>query len=134
MADGTELAIEKIRKGDKILAFDTHTDSLVRTVVTKTFVHPPEATAYTLVINGSLRATPNHPFFANHAWVRADHLKPGDRIIVLDNHDFKSDTIRSIKNAKGHVTTYNIEVNGVHDYFANGLLVHNKFPFCTDQY
>ena len=39
--------------------------------------------------------------------------------------------VNQIKEVPGSLTTYNIEVAGVHDYFADGYLVHNKEAVCT---
>ena len=37
--------------------------------------------AATVLINGTLRATVNHPFFVNGRWQRADQLKVGDVLV-----------------------------------------------------
>lgn len=131
LADGRSRPIEKVRVGDMVLADDTRTGLLVPAEVVRTFVHSPEMTKETLVIDGTLRTTPNHPFFANGRWVRADALRVGDVLVSLaPDGGTRKTQVSSIEKAPGGMTTYNLEVAGVHDYFAGGVLVHNKPPMC----
>jgi intein/homing endonuclease len=43
-----------------------------------------------------------------------------------------SEAISSLRFEDERATTYNIEVEGLHDYFAGGVLVHNKQETCPD--
>jgi hypothetical protein len=134
MADGTTQAIETIRVGERVVTFDPATSSLGEGTVTETFAHDAEqSTSGTLLINGDLEATPNHPFFSGGAWVRADQLRVGGELLELASSgatmlSASTGSVRSIAARPGHIRTFNLEVEGAHDYFANGVLVHNKIP------
>jgi intein/homing endonuclease len=90
-------------------------------------------TRATLLVNGTLRATPNHPFFANGRWVTAGELGVGDILLEAseDGRTVVRVPVRSIERLPGGVEVFNLEVAGVHDYFADGLLVHNKPLTCS---
>lgn len=135
LADGSSRPIEKLQVGDEVMAYDPDTGALAASPVTHTFVHPDSEGL--VVVNGRLRATANHPFYANGRWVRADELGVGDSLVML-NHGataLSSDAnlgrmaVSSLSFEPERSTTYNIEVANQHTYFADGLLVHNK-PAC----
>ncbi len=120
MADGKTLPIEKLKKGDEIMAFDEATKTLVKDKVKEFFVHT--ADNY-LVINNHLRVTPNHPVYSQGKWVEIGKLKKGDSLF---NSSGKAEIIKEIKPVHQKVKVYNIEVNPYHNYFAAGILAHNK--------
>ncbi len=131
LAGGGTRAIEAVRVGDEVLGYDTATGRVEAARVLKTFLHPAAATPTTLVVNGHLRVTPDHPFYAGGAWVRADHLRVGDMLLEVGAHGAVRPTpVVSITRVPGGMRTYNLEVAGVHDYFAGGVLVHNKPVGC----
>jgi hypothetical protein len=135
MANGSARSIEQVNVGDWVLGYDLGTQRLVAAPVIMTFVHPLSAHSSSIVrINENLRATANHPFYANGQWVSAEDLSPGDSLVMLDRVDgtdphVSSGIVSSLIVESERETTYNIEVAGVHDYFAAGVLVHNK-PIC----
>lgn len=83
---------------------------------------------YYLVINNKLKVTPNHPMYVNGHWEHAGDIKVGDYLMGLNGRV----KVTSIKKVYHRVTVYNLEVSGVgntsigHDYYAEGILVHNK--------
>lgn len=130
LADGSTRAIEAIRVGDVVLAYDERTGTLAPHAVTQTFAHPV-ADEPIVVINGALQATGNHPFFVDGRWVRADHLSSGDPLTQLrgdgagiDRHAAGVSSLATSSAAPPAV--FNLEVEGAHTYFAGGVLVHNK--------
>ncbi len=122
MADGSTRPIEKVRAGDQIMAFDEEAKNLVKDRVKEFFVHT--ADNY-LVINNRLRVTPNHPVYSQGKWVEIGTLKPGD---FLFNSRGRAEIIKAIKPIQKKVKVYNLEVNPYHNYFAGGILAHNKEP------
>lgn len=132
LADGSTRAIEALRLGDSVLAFDVDKGALAASPVTHTFVHPDSDGL--VIINGRLRATANHPFYANGRWVRADELGVGDTLVTLpagatalaSGSDVRAMSVSSLAFEPERATTYNIEVADQHTYFAGGALVHNK--------
>lgn len=130
MASGEDRAIEQLNVGDWVLAYDLERGETIEAQVTETFSHPPKDAL--LRINGDLVATENHPFYANKGWVEAGRLKLGDTLWLFDQAGsaLQPVMVESIERIDAPAPTYNIEVDGVHNYFANGVLVHNK-PVCA---
>lgn len=132
MADGSQRPIEEITVGDLVLAYDTPSEMLVKAPVVRTFLHLQTPESKQLVrVNDSLVATINHPFFANGKWINAGALSAGDLLVKLVGGQDASFgtaqiTVSSLMLEKERATTYNLEVAGVHNYFAGGILVHNK--------
>ena len=124
MADGSTRPIELIDVGDRVLGYDVETGATVAARVSHTFVHP--GTTGSLLINGVLRTTPEHPFWVDGGWTPAAELVPGASLLAVSG----ASSVRSIESVSGALTTYNLEVDGVHNYFAGGVLVHNKPVMC----
>jgi intein/homing endonuclease len=94
-------------------------------------VHPDHAAL--LRINGRITTTPEHRFYVAGRWVHAEELRLGDRLpraAAADPGQAPSfeETVTQLELLRGGVTVYNLEVPGVHDYFADGVLVHNLKP------
>jgi hypothetical protein len=156
MADGSTRPIESVRAGDLVLTYDTRAKQPAVSEVTQAVIHDHwKERAATVLINGTLRATVNHPFFVNGHWQRADQLKVGDVLVralpagreaaqpvratsVLGARGAEPaplpsiDTIkvRSIEQLPGADTVYNLEVAKHHDFFSGGVLVHNVTLEC----
>jgi hypothetical protein len=121
MADGTQKPIEQVQIGDDVRSFDTERGEFVSGTVSQTFQH--EATDY-LDIDGLL-VTPNHPVWVigRREFIPAEQIQPRD-LLLRDNGGFRM--AQHIRKVAARVTVYNLEVEGVHNYFAGGVLVHNK--------
>ena len=124
MSDGTLKPIETICVGDWVAAYDPQEKKKIGARVVETFHHTPdEMSDYYLIVNGSLKVTPNHPMFVNGKWKDAGELQIGDS---LWNNKGKNVIVRSIDKVFQRIAVYNLEVDKYHTYFAGGLLVHNK--------
>jgi hypothetical protein len=127
MADRTEKAIESIRVGDMVLAYDEKTGELKPDRVS--VVHEPvEADGY-LVVNGKLLLTKVHPVLTPTGWKEIGMLAVGDNLIGADKKEI---AIASIQVVPDHVTVYNFATNPYATYVANGVIVHNKNPKPTE--
>jgi hypothetical protein len=133
MADGTVKPIDEIKVGELVLAYDEQTQRTRAAAVTQLFVHEEwQKQASTILINGRLRATTNHPFFVEGRWQRAEYLKPGSLLRSLvpaplerEGRTTTSEDVTSLVPLPGVDTVYNLEIDHYHTYFAEGLLVHN---------
>ena len=125
MADGTKKSIEKIKIGDRVLAFDEESGDLKEDVVKEFFVH---TTHDYLLINNYLRVTKNHPVFSNGEWVEIGILKVGDTLTGSQGKPIKISSIREINHPDIDIPIYNLEVNPYHTYIAGGIIAHNKPP------
>lgn len=59
-------------------------------------------------------------------YVKAEEIKEGDVVLALEERNYiKRKTVKSIIAERLYATVYNIRVSDNHNYFANGILVHN---------
>ncbi len=119
MDDGKTKNIENIQKGDKVLTFDDEQKKLVSASVTKT--HTAIVSGY-LTINNTLRVTGNHIVWVNDTWKSADAIRIGDRMRDKYNQEI---IVESISWQGGAERVYNLIVEGLHTYIADGYFVHN---------
>lgn len=130
MADGSQRDIEQIIVGDAI-----KTGTGVNTV---SRVLPRYYRGQIYAFNGGDHfVTPNHPFMTSEGWKAIDpdaarkenptlevgKLKIGDVLIKEGGSTEKLEAL-SAKHYEGMV--YNFEIKDVHEYYADGYLVHNK--------
>ena len=123
--------IEEIEVGDLVWAWDDAEKSLSAQKVTKTFVHENDDDL--LILNDLVYVTPNHPIYLDGDWVPAGDLESGDILITVslgkEGHNLFERRLKSITQYENHVgKVYNFKVEKLHNYFADGILVHNKPP------
>jgi len=123
LADGSYKNIEDIQVGDLVKSYDEDTGELRTGKVKKTFYH--EKTQGYLIINNLLKLTKNHPMYVNNNWASAGEIKLGDLLWDKDGNYIEVTSIQEIDET---VPTYNLEVSGYHNYFAENILTHNKCP------
>jgi hypothetical protein len=124
-------AIEELRLGDVVLAYDEHAGRVVPRPVTATFVHPDHPVGALPLSDGRvLRVTSNHPIYLPDQQLYADagELTGDERLLTLTASTQTSSLIAGAFQASATeaATVYNITVAGEHNYFAEGVLVHNK--------
>jgi hypothetical protein len=133
MADGSTRPIESIVTGDRVLAYDTLAGRPVPAAVEKTFEHR-EGKEGLVVVNGTLRATESHLLYAAGRWMRAADLQVGDELLVLPPGAAPQPTavpVESLEIQPWSAVVYNLEISDHHNYFADGVLVHNKPLLCA---
>jgi parallel beta-helix repeat protein len=123
LADGSYKNIEDIKVGDLVKSYDEDSGELRTGKVKKTFYH--EKTQGYLIINNLLKLTKNHPMYVNDGWVSAEEIKVGDLLLDKDGNHIE---VTAIQEMDAIVPTYNLEVSGYHNYFAEDILTHNKCP------
>ncbi len=139
--------IERLRMGDRVLAYDLENEVIVVSQVTAVFVHELVRTGVLRLARGlaaqkrperlraegdtELRVTPNHPIFSQETgkFVDAGTLRAGSKLLYLDGRRTTPGQCAGFDETVSRVeTVYNITVERHHNYFANGVLVHNKEP------
>ncbi len=119
MANGKLMPIERIKPGDMIMAFDEKTNQRMPDKVKIASIQ--ESNGY-MLINGRIKITGNHPCYVAGKWINARDLKAGDKLLTSEG---KNEIVKSITVVDKQVLVYNFEVNPLHNYFADGVLVHN---------
>lgn len=127
-----DTTVERLHAGQQVWSYDLESKSLVAATVIGTF---PSQTDETLLVNDRLRLTAEHPVYVDRngkaAWRTAASLRVDDRLV---NGDGRQVRIDSIKNIGGEVDVFDVAVDGPHNFFAAGLLVHNKSIAWTPQH
>jgi RHS repeat-associated protein len=133
MADGHKKKIKDIKQGDKVLATDPETGKSRPRTVEKLITTKHDKDFATLTIrdggtSSQIVATVTHPFWVDsrHAWIDADHLKPGMRLHTATS---ATATISSVRIWHRQHLTHDLTVSVTHTYYvlagATPLLVHN---------
>lgn len=126
-----EKPIEKVKKGDVVLAYDFCSAQVVEKQVTKLNWGETRCWIHVAVDTGDeIKATRFHPFWVENrrAWIAALDLEAG---MVLR---LKSGALAHVRAVRAEIlerpeATFNFEVADVHNYFvASGVLVHNGGP------
>lgn len=120
LANGKEKVIENIMVGDEVLSYSIKDKKNVAAKVAKLFVYSDKPEG--VKINSRVTATVEHPFFNGSEWIEAGKLKLGDILIDVNGGQIEVTSIELV-NLSGEV--YNFEVENEHNYFAEGVLVHN---------
>ena len=124
LTPGGSVPIESIKTGDQVKSWNTVTGRRVSSKVSKTFKHYNVETLWVVTTSGSLITTAEHPFWNGKEWIPAAELVSG-RSQVFGSDNRPQMVIMTMKASKADV--YNLEVDGAeHNYFAGGILVHNK--------
>ena len=120
-------AIADIQEGEYVLGFNPETRQLEPFRVTHKFVKPMPLKM--LVINNEVCCTFNHPFlrYQDEKYIKARDLCVRDWLCVQLGTKIISKHISSIVAIDGikYANVYNLEVEKVNNYVANGYIVHN---------
>jgi len=130
MADGTLMDVINVKIGEKII-----TSGGIGTI-TKKYVYETDARVYRMETDNYF-VTASHPFMTTEGWKSFDPiatrkkvpsivtnlLEIGDTLIMENGEHLILTNTDSIP---GPHKVYNFSVDGTHDFYANGYLVHNK--------
>jgi hypothetical protein len=122
-------AIESLKEGDKVYSYDLDNKKLVLSTINKMLIHngnPNKSLKVTLIDGTELYVTDNHPIYS----VNSKDYKPIGEFTINDrliNRKGDVTEILKIEQVADFGTTYNFSLDGeLRNYFANGILVHNK--------
>lgn len=151
MADGTQKQIKDVVVGDKVLSYNTETHKLeITTVETLIHVKRTELVYITFADGSQIKITPDHPMFSERGWIVYSPEKGqraysdielqdtgtqiGDMIFSLSLL-FDKEIVNMEYVVCEEIDTYTFTTKDNHNYFAQGVLVHNKIcalPCCVD--
>ncbi|MBL8012209.1 MAG: hypothetical protein JNN05_00030 [Candidatus Omnitrophica bacterium] len=81
-----------------------------------------------LLINGHLKVTSNHKFYSKGEWIEIGKLNVGDSLLDENGNEVVINKIEKV-GSQNSIQVYNLEVEGEHNYYADGILVHNKLSY-----
>jgi len=116
--------ISSLVPGDKVYSF-VH-GAPVESTVASVYSLPADSYFEITTSSSSVNATAEHPFFTDVGYTKAKDLSIGDTVFLLKNGFMVKEKIISKKLIEQPTTVYNLQVNGQHNFFANGFAVHNK--------
>lgn len=130
------LPVEQVQPGQKVFSFDHAQRCVTVCVVTRVFRHEDRLYGHLQLADGRrLLATDSHPIYvANRAeYVAAGEIAAGDEVVVLDQssavpRSTKVQVLQALVAGSERATVFDLTVEGHHNYFADGILVHNKSP------
>ena len=120
-------AIEKVKVGDKVHAYNPETGEKGLKQVNHIFVRETEELVKLNVGKAIIETTPTHPFWVvGNGWVHAGNLQTDDRILLYTGEETKVEEV-DILSLNEPVKVYNFEVKDWHTYFVSekNVLVHN---------
>jgi replicative DNA helicase len=79
----------------------------------------------------SIQASGNHPFLKSNKWIPLEQLKVEDQIAIAQKDQVVWDEVRSIEELET-VDVYDATVEHVHNFVANGIIVHNSIEQDSD--
>ena len=132
-------AIESVRPGDYVDTVNHATGAMVRRRVVRVFSRVYDKAIVRLQHGATeLSCTEDHPIFVKGSgYVKASQIRVGDVLCVRRRVLAWSrvDRIESVKRTGVERTVvYNLETEGTHTYFANGILVHNCHHASADTF
>jgi RHS repeat-associated protein len=131
MADGTQKPIEDVDVGDQVLATDPESGVTAARPVVGLIRHDGQHIMVELTLEDGtvITATDRHPFWdaTTGAFAHAIDLRAGEEVLIADGHTL---AITGSRTAQESLTAYNLEIAGIHTYYAGStpVLVHNSCP------
>ncbi|MCK5397082.1 MAG: PKD domain-containing protein [Thermoplasmata archaeon] len=120
--EGT-MRIESISEGDVVLSYNEVSGNIEPNRVIAIHSHPPSDY---LLINDKLGVTEEHMIYVNNGLAPAGEIQVGDLLTGIE----RDEVVGKIEVISSPLEVYSIEVENNHNYYAEGVLVHNaKEPF-----
>lgn len=126
MADGDVKNIENVVVDDEVLTYNEETGENEMGIVGDLKQHEVDSVIRLTLDNENIIITTHeHPFFVEgKGWIKAGELQPLDVCKKVDGSESLISTVEVLEETH---TVYNLlSVSENHNFFANGILVHNK--------
>lgn len=141
LSDGGHKNIEDIQSGDIVCTYDFESEKMTENVVNAVFSKKVNQTVKYVFDNGDeIECTLDHPIYVNSkGWscynpemskemynLKPQKIEVGDNIKLFNG----STKILEINTVEKDVMVYNLQdIENNHNFFANNILVHNRFCF-----
>ena len=146
MRDNSQKNIEDVEIGDLVLTYDIDKKELIKNVVLATSSPINNNFVRITFEDGTTNENvPDHPYWvvgkgwSSHRpdWTKETHdidceqLNIGDICLKsIEGKKVIEQKVIKIEKYEKEQETYNLTIENTENYFANDILVHNKFPFC----
>lgn len=133
------IEIENLKPGQKVFCYNLSSSLVVESKVEDVLLTGKDRECITIECDGGehITCTPDHPFLTeNNQWVEAINLKEGSTLIHLyfsydidfGDHFPHHNTRKVVKISKctEHYDVYDIVVEKYHNFFAEGICLHNS--------
>ena len=116
--------LKDVKVGDYVKSYNTETNQIEYKKVTASAMTNPKAKVMKITAkNNEIICTPDHKIWTeNRGYVEAKDLKENDKILTDKYENF------NIEYLEEEIAVYDITVEDNHNFYANGILVHN----CTE--
>jgi len=123
LSNGDQLAISECRPGMSIIGTRIDSLKLQSVVIGQCKKFKPSDLIRITARNYSIDTTPLHSFRSDRGWRRANRLKIGDKLYVLNNNRLELTEIDDIKIISYLEPVYNLYVPETGNFLANRFLV-----------
>ena len=127
--------IDELKPGDPVWSWDTETGALVTRAVLKTLRTHAQVVCRLEIDDTTIAGvTPSHPFYDmdESAFMALRDLPRDATLARLQDGNLKTVSVSGLhitEHPEPRIPVFNLEVGGPeHNYFAEGILVHNKSP------
>lgn len=126
LADGDIKNIEDVVIGDEVLTHNEESGKNEKGIVGELKSHEVDSVIRLTLDNENIIITTHeHPFFVeDKGWVKAGELQPLDVCRKVDGSESLISTVEVLEET--HMVYNLLSVSENHNFFANGILVHNK--------
>lgn len=127
--------IERIEPGQPVFAFNEEDHCVTVCQVTHVFRHEDREYGTLLLCDGRrLLVTANHPVYVadRASYIPAGEIRAGDEVLLLEESASAPPRLhrgrveQALTAATERATVFDLTVDDKHNYFAGGILVHNK--------
>ncbi len=127
-AESGPVPIQRIAPGDRVWGWDVNR----RTKVLGKVLHVRQGfSRETITLCGRLKVTAQHPVFTTAGWKQAGQIRAEDLLLTSDLQEIPAGTPTHLSEP---VPVFDLTVEGVGNFFANGILVHNKIMSPAPKY
>jgi len=131
MANGKDVPINKIKKGDEVLSFDFTEGKVKVGIVEEIYKRKVEKARKIFFEKNSIIASYDHLIFVKKEKIEEKFVKDlekQDTVFIIDGEEIKEVKIKNMSETfvEASIFFYDLEVKPYGNYFANCLLVHNS--------
>ena len=129
LGDGTTIGIENIEPGKTVMTYNTDTSSYESKLAQGVSKHKVGQIVKITYDDGNIIVTtPEHPFYVfGKDWVKAKDIVSNDKCALIGTEELSEIKVSKVEVLDEEHFVYNVlDVADNHNFFANGILVHNK--------